>query len=62
MSLALKHISELSEGAIVNENIPIIALDFPSEIEVFQFLNQFDEEIVCKSWNGAFLSRRSCIL
>ncbi|MBB5148968.1 MULTISPECIES: orotidine-5'-phosphate decarboxylase [Ureibacillus] len=29
-------------------NKPIIALDFPSEIEVFQFLNQFDEKLFVK--------------
>lgn len=29
-------------------NKPIIALDFPSEIKVFQFLNQFDEKLFVK--------------
>ena len=29
-------------------NKPIIALDFPSEAEVFQFLNQFDEQLFVK--------------
>lgn len=40
---------KLLEGAIDKMNTkPIIALDFPSEKEVFQFLNQFDEQLFVK--------------
>lgn len=37
------------EGAIDKmNNKPIIALDFPSEADVFKFLNQFDEQLFVK--------------
>ena len=42
-------------------NFPvIIALDFSTKEETFQFLNKFkSEQLFVKSWNGTFLSRRT---
>ena len=38
------------------KDLPIIALDFESATKVNTFLDQFDEPLFVKNWNGTFLS------